>query len=85
MMIRHEMIPLEEYDIQLAKAIRKSGEEKVVQYAVDLLGMCLLSPSPITFMEDHALTLAALHEIQDPPSRYIHDSSTFMHILMFNV
>ncbi|CDS07581.1 hypothetical protein LRAMOSA01530 [Lichtheimia ramosa] len=68
MMIRHEMIPLEEYDIQLAKAIRKSGEEKVIQYAVDLLGMCLLSPSPITFLEDHALTLAALHEIQDPPS-----------------
>lgn len=66
------MIPLEEYDIQLAKAIRKSGEEKVIQYAVDLLGMCLLSPSPITFLEDHALTLAALHEIQDPPSRYIY-------------
>lgn len=79
------MIPLEEYDIQLAKAIRKSGQEKVVQYAVDLLGMCLLSPSPITFMEDHALTLAALHEIQDPPSRYMHDSSTFTRILISNV
>lgn len=66
MLIRHELIPLEEYDVQLAKAIR-ARHDVVIQYAVDLLGICLLSPSPMTFLEDHTLTLAALQELAAAP------------------
>ncbi|KAI9315132.1 CCR4-Not complex component, Not1-domain-containing protein [Dichotomocladium elegans] len=71
MMMRHEMIPLEEYDIQLAKNIRKAHQDVVAQYAVELLSLCLLSPAPITLLEDHALTLAALREMESPPSSVI--------------
>ena len=63
MLMRHEMIPLEDYDVLLAKAIRNPPHK--VDYAVDLLSLCLLPSNPITLLEDHALTFAALREIYD--------------------
>ncbi|KAI7857086.1 CCR4-Not complex component, Not1-domain-containing protein [Circinella umbellata] len=63
MLMRHEMIPLEDYDVLLAKAIKNPPHK--VDYAVDLLSLCLLPSNPITLLEDHALTIAALREIYD--------------------
>ncbi|KAI9263360.1 CCR4-Not complex component, Not1-domain-containing protein [Phascolomyces articulosus] len=63
MLMRHEMIPLEDYDVLLAKAIKNPPHK--VEYAVELLSICLLSSNPITFLDDHALTIAALREIAD--------------------
>ena len=71
MLMRHEMIPLEDYDVLLAKDIKNPPHK--AQYAVDLLSICLLPSTPITFLEDHALTIAALRELVqegDVPSRY---------------
>ncbi|OAD77396.1 Not1 transcription factor [Phycomyces blakesleeanus NRRL 1555(-)] len=60
MLLRHEMLPLEIYDGQTAKLIQNKADG-VIDFAADLVRLCLLSPSPVTFLEDHALTLAALN------------------------
>lgn len=74
MLMRHELVPLEEYDIHLAKLIRNpETAESVSQFAANLLSNCLLSPNPVTFLEDHTLTIAALRELVvkgTAPSRY---------------
>ncbi|KAI9030682.1 CCR4-Not complex component, Not1-domain-containing protein [Phycomyces nitens] len=60
MLLRHEMLPLEIYDGQTAKLIQNKADG-VIDFAADLVRLCLLSPNPVTFLEDHALTLAALN------------------------
>ncbi|KAF7727748.1 hypothetical protein EC973_007207 [Apophysomyces ossiformis] len=61
MLIRHEMLPLKEYDVQLAKLIYARADG-VIDFAVDLIRICLLS-GPITTLEDHILTVAMLHDM----------------------
>ncbi|KAI8975394.1 CCR4-Not complex component, Not1-domain-containing protein [Mycotypha africana] len=63
MLIRYELLPLEEYDIQLAKLINEKADS-VIEFAAELMRLCLLSlPRPISYLEDHILTLSALHKL----------------------
>ncbi|KAI8147372.1 CCR4-Not complex component, Not1-domain-containing protein [Fennellomyces sp. T-0311] len=67
MLMRHEMIPMEDYDVLLAKDVKNPPHK--AQYAADLLSICLLPSTPVTFLEDHALTIAALLELgKEAPS-----------------
>ncbi|CEP18731.1 hypothetical protein [Parasitella parasitica] len=64
MLIRYELLPLEEYDVQLAKLINARADS-VIEFAASLMRICLLSPQsrPITFLEDHILTVSALYKL----------------------
>ncbi|OAD02750.1 Not1 transcription factor, partial [Mucor lusitanicus CBS 277.49] len=62
MLIRYELLPLEEYDVQLAKLINIKADS-VIEFAANLMRICLLSQSPITFLEDHILTISSLHKL----------------------
>ncbi|KAI9301636.1 CCR4-Not complex component, Not1-domain-containing protein [Cunninghamella echinulata] len=61
MFIRSRLLPLEEFDIQLAKLIQINADI-VVEFTIELLRICLLSPNPITNIEDHILSLSALKQ-----------------------
>lgn len=61
-LIRYELLPLEEYDVHLAKAIRDQFNT-VIEFAVNLIRVCLFSRQPVTFLEDHALTIIALRRL----------------------
>ncbi|KAI7863369.1 CCR4-Not complex component, Not1-domain-containing protein [Spinellus fusiger] len=63
MLLRHEMLPLEAYDGQTAKHIQNRSEG-MADFAADLIRLCLLVPAPVTFLEDHALTLATLDALR---------------------
>ncbi|KAI8368213.1 CCR4-Not complex component, Not1-domain-containing protein [Radiomyces spectabilis] len=65
MMIRFELIPLEEYDVQLAKQLNTSKRALVMDFAADLLRICLLSHTPMTFLEDHILTMINLRKLAE--------------------
>ncbi|KAI9476483.1 MAG: CCR4-Not complex component, Not1-domain-containing protein [Benjaminiella poitrasii] len=62
MLIRYELLPLEEYDVQLAKLINAKADS-VIEYASNLIRTCLLTQTPITFLEDHILTVSALYKL----------------------
>lgn len=62
MLIRYELLPLEEYDVQLAKLINAKADS-VIEFASALMRLCLLSPNPSTFLEDHILTVSSLHKL----------------------
>lgn len=62
MLIRYELLPLEEYDIQLAKLINAKADS-VIEFAANLMRICLLSQNPITFLEDHILTVSSLYKL----------------------
>lgn len=62
MLIRYELLPLEEYDVQLAKLINAKADS-VIEFAANLMRICLLSQNPITFLEDHILTISSLHKL----------------------
>ncbi|KAI7901129.1 CCR4-Not complex component, Not1-domain-containing protein [Cokeromyces recurvatus] len=62
MLIRYELLPLEEYDVQLAKLINAKADS-VIEYATSLISTCLLSQTPITFLEDHILTVSSLYKL----------------------
>ncbi|KAI9030832.1 CCR4-Not complex component, Not1-domain-containing protein [Phycomyces nitens] len=61
MLMRHELLPLEEYDVQLAKKINIKAD-MIIEYSVQLIRLCLLN-NPITFLEDHILTVASLDKL----------------------
>ncbi|CAO3609473.1 unnamed protein product [Cunninghamella echinulata] len=61
MFIRSHLLPLEEFDVQLAKLIQINADI-VVEFTIELLRICLLSPNPITNLEDHILSLSALKQ-----------------------
>lgn len=62
MLIKYELLPLEEYDVQLAKLINAKADS-VIEFAGNLMTICLISQDPITFLEDHILTISALHKL----------------------
>ncbi|KAL7319889.1 CCR4-NOT core subunit cdc39 [Mucor circinelloides] len=62
MLIRYELLPLEEYDVQLAKLINIKADS-VIEFAANLMRICLLSQNPITFLEDHILTISSLYKL----------------------
>lgn len=62
MLIRYELLPLEEYDVQLAKLINAKADS-VIEFAASLMRMCLLSQNPTTFLEDHILTVSSLYKL----------------------
>ncbi|ORE23450.1 Not1-domain-containing protein [Rhizopus microsporus] len=59
MLIRYELLPLEEYDVQLAKLINAKADS-VIEFAAGLMRLCLLSPNPTSCLEDHILTVSSL-------------------------
>ncbi|KAG0175598.1 hypothetical protein DFQ28_005990 [Apophysomyces sp. BC1034] len=71
MLIRYGMIPLEEYDIQLAQLINTRADN-AIEFAAYLVNICVLSATPVSFLEDHILTVAALSKLNEhgeaPPS-----------------
>ncbi|KAG0169127.1 hypothetical protein DFQ29_009877 [Apophysomyces sp. BC1021] len=72
MLIRHEMLPLKEYDVQLAKLIHARADG-IIDFAVDLIRICLLL-STMTTLEDHVLTVAMLHDMvkeKDAPANVV--------------
>ncbi|KAI8371784.1 CCR4-Not complex component, Not1-domain-containing protein [Radiomyces spectabilis] len=62
MLIRHELLPLEEYDIHLAKLILAKADS-VIDFATNLIRLCMLSDTPATQLEDHILTVSALTKL----------------------
>lgn len=62
MLIRYELLPLEEYDVQLAKLINAKADS-VIDFATNLMRICLLSEQPVTFLEDHILTVSSLYKL----------------------
>jgi CCR4-NOT transcription complex subunit 1 len=66
-LIEHEVIPPEEYDTHLAKMIYNKVEG-ATGFAIDLMQLCLLTDSPITWLEDHVLTIKALQCTMDESS-----------------
>lgn len=62
MLISYELIPLEEHDVQLSKLIRAKADG-ILDYAVSLMRLCLLSKSDVSVLEDHVLTVAALQDL----------------------
>lgn len=72
MLIRHELLPLEEYDVQLAKLVTAKADS-VIEFAASLMRICLLSPNSVSFLEDHILTVSALFNLvknEEAPARY---------------
>ncbi|KAI8069271.1 CCR4-Not complex component, Not1-domain-containing protein [Gongronella butleri] len=65
MLIRHQLMPLEEFDNQLAKHIKLQPDAIVIDFAVELIRICLLSSTPFTNMEDHIMTITALMQRSD--------------------
>jgi CCR4-NOT transcription complex subunit 1 len=63
MFIRYDLLPMEEYDTQLAKLIHAKADG-VIEFAANLMRICLLSQTPISFLEDHILTISALYKLE---------------------
>ncbi|KAL0088093.1 Not1 transcription factor [Phycomyces blakesleeanus] len=61
MLICHELLPLEEYDVQLAKKIDIKNNT-IIEFSVHLIRLCLFN-NPTTLLEDHILTVASLNEL----------------------
>ncbi|KAI8089351.1 CCR4-Not complex component, Not1-domain-containing protein [Halteromyces radiatus] len=61
MLIRYQLLPLEEFDIQLAKLVQTKAD-LASDFAADLIRICLLTPNPMTNLEDHILTVSALRQ-----------------------
>ncbi|CAO3592130.1 unnamed protein product [Absidia cylindrospora] len=61
MLIRCQLLPLEEFDIQLAKLIQTKAD-LASEFAADLVRICLLTPNPMTNLEDHILTVSTLRQ-----------------------
>lgn len=61
MFIKCHLLPLEEFDIQIAKLIQINADI-VIDFTIELLRICLLSPNPITNLEDHVLSISALKQ-----------------------
>ncbi|KAF7724662.1 hypothetical protein EC973_000834 [Apophysomyces ossiformis] len=64
MLIRYGLIPLEEYDVQLAQMINTKAEN-AIEFAAYLVNVCVLSTTPVSFLEDHILTIAALRKLAE--------------------
>ncbi|KAI7871343.1 CCR4-Not complex component, Not1-domain-containing protein [Spinellus fusiger] len=62
MLIRYELLPLEEYDVQLAKLITVKADS-IIEFSTHLIRLCLLTNTPVTCLEDHILTVAALDKL----------------------
>ncbi|KAI9496644.1 CCR4-Not complex component, Not1-domain-containing protein [Zychaea mexicana] len=71
MCMSYDLIPMEEYDIQLSRLIRAKADG-VMDYAATLIRLCLLANNQDSVLEDHVLTVAALnqlvHDGEAPPS-----------------
>lgn len=66
-LIKFGLIPLEEYDIQLAKQLNKENPDaQFIEFTTELLQNCLLTMHPITTLEDHVLAIHALQKLQTP-------------------
>ncbi|ORX59649.1 Not1-domain-containing protein [Hesseltinella vesiculosa] len=65
MLIRYQLLPLEEFDNQLAKHVQLKPDTTVINFASELIRICLLSSTPFTSMEDHTMTILALRNSQD--------------------
>ncbi|CAO3623651.1 unnamed protein product [Cunninghamella blakesleeana] len=61
MFIRCHLLPLEEFDVQIAKLIQINADI-VIDFTIELLRICLLSLNPITNLEDHILSISALKQ-----------------------
>ncbi|KAI8333328.1 CCR4-Not complex component, Not1-domain-containing protein [Chlamydoabsidia padenii] len=61
MLIRCQILPLEEFDIQLAKLIQAKAD-LASEFAADLIRICLLTPNPMTNLENHILTVTSLRQ-----------------------
>ncbi|KAI7871980.1 CCR4-Not complex component, Not1-domain-containing protein [Mucor mucedo] len=66
-LVKFGLIPLEEYDIQLAKQLNKEHPDShLIDFTTGLLQNCLLTMHPITSIEDHVLVINALKRSQSP-------------------
>ncbi|KAI9261911.1 CCR4-Not complex component, Not1-domain-containing protein [Helicostylum pulchrum] len=66
-LVKFGLIPLEEFDIQLAKQLNKEHIDlQLIEFTTELLQNCLLTMHPITLLEDHVLVINALKRLQTP-------------------
>ncbi|KAI8642573.1 CCR4-Not complex component, Not1-domain-containing protein [Parasitella parasitica] len=65
-LIKHGLIPLEEYDVKLSKQLNQLPTDHQIEFMIEILQNCLLTMNPITSIEDHVLVINALMKLQSP-------------------
>lgn len=66
-LVKFGLVPLDEYDVQLARQLNKENPDaQFVEFTTELLQNCLLTMHPITTLEDHVLTISALKKLNTP-------------------